>query len=186
IRHDAISNADGASVITSPLEAGLVGRALIDVLGPTQPLTTMHAAAGVLEVPLADGGLAFGTVRSLYGSPRELAPRHGRSEARAVTSMRAAAGVLEVPLADGGLAFGTVRSLYGSNGELAIVHGRSEAMAGWTSDTALTITLSATTGFVVLILGFAFHWQATRAREADVIYETVRSRIDTALNRGRC
>ena len=54
------------------------------------------------------------------------------------------------------------------------------------SDTALTVTLSATTGFVVLILGFAFHWQATRAREADVIYETVRSRIDTALNRGRC
>ena len=39
---------------------------------------------------------------------------------------------------------------------------------------------------MVLILGFAFHWQATRAREADVIYETVRKRIDTALNRGRC
>ena len=38
----------------------------------------------------------------------------------------------------------------------------------------------------MLILGFAFHWQATRAREADVIYETVRTRIDTALNRGRC
>ncbi len=56
----------------------------------------------------------------------------------------------------------------------------------WRSDTALTVTLSATTGFVVLILGFAFHWQATRAREADVIYETVRTRIDTALNRGRC
>ena len=48
------------------------------------------------------------------------------------------------------------------------------------------VTLSATTGFVVLILGFAFHWQATRAREADLIYDTVRSRIDTALNRGRC
>ncbi len=48
------------------------------------------------------------------------------------------------------------------------------------------MTLSATTGFVVLILGFAFHWQATRAREADLIHDTVRSRIDTALNRGRC
>ena len=56
----------------------------------------------------------------------------------------------------------------------------------WRSDTTLTVTLSATTGFVVLILGFAFHWQATRAREADSIYETVRTRIDTALNRGRC
>src|SRR5262249_1391408 len=58
--------------------------------------------------------------------------------------------------------------------------------AGWRSLTTLTVTLSATTGFVVLILGFAFHWQATRAREADLIYETVRTRIDTALNRGRC
>ena len=40
----------------------------------------------------------------------------------------------------------------------------------------LTVTLTATTGFVLLILGFAFHWQATRAREADLIYDTVRGR----------
>src|SRR5215510_6012600 len=140
IRHEVVTNADGAISTTAPLEAGMVGRRLIDVLGPAQPLTTFGAAAGVLEIPLADGSPAFGTVRSLHGS----------------------------------------------NGELAIIHGRAEALAAWASDTALTVTLSATTGFVVLILGFAFHWQATRAREADTIYETVRSRIDTALNRGRC
>jgi two-component system, cell cycle sensor histidine kinase PleC len=139
IRHELVSNADGTASATAPLEAGMVGRRLIDVLGPTQPLTTFGAAAGVLEIPLADGSLAYGTVRSVW-----------------------------------------------SNGELAIVHGRADALAAWASDTALTVTLSATTGFVVLILGFAFHWQATRAREADQIYETVRSRIDTALNRGRC
>ena len=51
---------------------------------------------------------------------------------------------------------------------------------------ALSVTLSATTGFVVLILGFAFHWQSTRAREGDLINDAVRGRIDTALNRGRC
>ena len=56
----------------------------------------------------------------------------------------------------------------------------------WGSDAALSITLSATTGFVVLILGFAFHWQSTRAREGDLINDAVRGRIDTALNRGRC
>jgi len=38
----------------------------------------------------------------------------------------------------------------------------------------------------VLILGFAFHWQSTRAREGDLINDAVRGRIDTALNRGRC
>src|SRR6266436_78849 len=140
IRHEVVTNADGTISATAPLEAGMVGRRLIDVLGPAQPLTTFGAAAGVLEIPLADGSPAYGTVRSFHGS----------------------------------------------NGELAIIHGRAEALAAWASDTALTVTLSATTGFVVLILGFAFHWQATRAREADQIYETVRSRIDTALNRGRC
>src|SRR5438105_9823155 len=124
---------------SAPLEAATVGRRLIDVLGPTQPLTTFGAAAGVLEIPLADGSLAYGTVRGLW-----------------------------------------------SNGELAVVHGRADALGAWAADTALTVTLSATTGFVVLILGFAFHWQATRAREADAIYDTVRGRIDTALNRGRC
>src|SRR5690349_13595695 len=139
IGHELVTNPDGTMSASAPIEAATVGRRLIDVLGPTQPLTTFGAAAGVLEIPLADGSLAYGTVRGLW-----------------------------------------------SNGELAVVHGRADALAAWAADTALTVTLSATTGFVVLILGFAFHWQATRAREADTIYETVRSRIDTALNRGRC
>ena len=73
-----------------------------------------------------------------------------------------------------------------SIGQLAFLQPRSDALLSWRSLTTLTVTLSATTGFVVLILGFAFHWQSTRAREADGIFETVRSRIDTALNRGRC
>ena len=140
IRHQAIIAAESTTFVTAPLETSLIGRRLLDVLGPAQALTILHAAAGVLEIPLADGSIVYGTVRRLLAS----------------------------------------------DGELAIVHGRSEALMGWASDTALTVTLSATTGFVVLILGFAFHWQATRAREADVIFETVRSRIDTALNRGRC
>jgi two-component system cell cycle sensor histidine kinase PleC len=140
VRHASVTGSEGSTVATLPLEAGFVGRRLIDVLGSAQPLTTFAAAAGVLEIPLADGTAAFGTVRSLYAI----------------------------------------------NGELAVLHARRDALTAWVSDTALTVTLSATTGFVVLILGFAFHWQATRAREADTIYDTVRSRIDTALNRGRC
>jgi len=104
--------------------------------------------------------------------------------AQPLTTFGALAGSMEVQLSDGTPAFATVRHLY--SGQLAIVHLRADALAVWRSDTTLTVTLSATTGFVVLILGFAFHWQATRAREADQIYETVRTRIDTALNRGRC
>ena len=133
-----LTDLDGIVIAAAPRR--MVGTALLDILGPAQPLTTFGASAGVLETPLADGTDAFATVRGL-----------------------------KAPL-----------------GQLAVVQRREAALAQWRSDTALTVTLSATTGFVVLILGFAFHWQATRAREADAIYDTVRGRIDTALNRGRC
>ena len=103
-----------------------------------------------------------------------------------LTIFGASAGVLEITLADGNRAFATVRTLAATRGQVSVFQLRSEALAPWRSDTTLTVTLTATTGFVLLILGFAFHWQATRAREADTIYDTVRSRIDTALNRGRC
>jgi two-component system cell cycle sensor histidine kinase PleC len=135
-----VADADGIIVASLPADARKVGRPILDVLGPSQPLTTFGAAAGTLEITLADGAAAFATVRALRN-----------------------------PL-----------------GVIAVVQTASSALANWRSTTTLTVTLSATTGFVVLILGFAFHWQATRAREADLIHDTVRGRIDTALNRGRC
>jgi two-component system cell cycle sensor histidine kinase PleC len=131
---------DGMATAIPQPDKTVLGRRLTDVLGSSQPLDTLGAVAGVLEIALADNTPAYATV-------------HWLSSGQA---------------------------------QVTVVHRRAEALAAWRSDTALTVTLSATTGFVVLILGFAFHWQATRAREADVIYETVRSRIDTALNRGRC
>jgi two-component system cell cycle sensor histidine kinase PleC len=131
---------DGMTTAVPLADKAVLGRRLTDILGASQPLDTLGAVAGVLEIALADSTPAYATV-------------HWLSSGQA---------------------------------QVTVVHRRAEALAAWRSDTALTVTLSATTGFVVLILGFAFHWQATRAREADVIYDTVRSRIDTALNRGRC
>jgi two-component system cell cycle sensor histidine kinase PleC len=139
-RHFILTNAEGVVMAATPATDNTIGRRLIDLLGPTQPLTTFGAGAGVMQITLPDQTQALATVR-----------------------------MLKPPF-----------------GQLAVVQSRDGALQSWRSLTTLTITLSATTGFVVLILGFAFHWQATRAREADVIYETVRTRIDTALNRGRC
>jgi len=139
-RRILIADVDGKIIAGTPDEPLTLGRNILDVLGPSQPLTTFGSDAGTLEIMLADGEAAFATVRALKN-----------------------------PV-----------------GLLAVIQGRDDALANWRSTTALTVTLSATTGFVVLILGFAFHWQATRAREADIIHDTVRSRIDTALNRGRC
>ncbi len=135
-----VGDANGTIVASVPSDPQKLGRQILDVLGPSQPLTTFGAAAGTLEITLPDGAAAFATVRALRN-----------------------------PL-----------------GIVAVVETTNNALSNWRSMTALTVTLSATTGFVVLILGFAFHWQATRAREADLIHDTVRSRIDTALNRGRC
>ncbi|HEY1383583.1 MAG TPA: PAS domain-containing protein, partial [Dongiaceae bacterium] len=106
--------------------------------------------------------------------------------AQPLTTFGAAAGVMQLTRPEGQVVLATVRTLPPPFGQLAVMQPRTDALAVWRADTTLTVTLSATTGFIVLILGFAFHWQATRAREADLIYDTVRSRIDTALNRGRC
>lgn len=92
--------------------------------------------------------------------------------------------VIEVELPGGPRALATQRVIKSLPGQIIVVQEQVESP--WRSDAALQITLSATTGFVVLILGFAFHWQSTRAREGDLINDAVRSRIDTALNRGRC
>ncbi|MFZ1152542.1 MAG: ATP-binding protein [Xanthobacteraceae bacterium] len=103
-----------------------------------------------------------------------------------LTTFAADAGTREIALGNGHAAYAAVRALKNPIGLLAVIQSQDDALTNWRSITALTITLLATTGFVVLILGFAFHWQATRAREADIINDTVRGRVDTALNRGRC
>ena len=97
---------------------------------------------------------------------------------------RTGEAVTELTLPDGQKAIATQRALNAGPGSIVVM--QTQNAASWRSDTALQITLSATTGFVVLILGFAFHWQSTRARESDLINDAVRGRIDTALNRGRC
>jgi two-component system cell cycle sensor histidine kinase PleC len=103
-----------------------------------------------------------------------------------LTTFVADAGTREIALGNGQVAYAAVRALKNPIGLVAVIQNQEDALTNWRSITALTVTLLATTGFVVLILGFAFHWQATRAREADIINDTVRGRVDTALNRGRC
>ncbi|WP_024507201.1 PAS domain-containing sensor histidine kinase [Bradyrhizobium sp. ARR65] len=90
----------------------------------------------------------------------------------------------DMVLPNGGGALAVSRLIKSLPGQIMVIQEKNEPI--WGSDAALSVTLSATTGFVVLILGFAFHWQSTRAREGDLINDAVRGRIDTALNRGRC
>ncbi|WP_295850885.1 PAS domain-containing sensor histidine kinase [Tardiphaga sp.] len=106
------------------------------------------------------------------------------SATQSVSAQTQRTDVVEVILPSGSHAMATQRIVKALPGQVVIIQENNDAI--WRSDAALSITLSATTGFVVLILGFAFHWQSTRAREGDAINDAVRGRIDTALNRGRC
>jgi two-component system cell cycle sensor histidine kinase PleC len=106
------------------------------------------------------------------------------SSAQLLTAPSLQGGVIDLTLPNGYAALATSQLIRALPGQVIVIQERIEPV--WGSDSALSVTLSATTGFVVLILGFAFHWQSTRAREGDLINDAVRGRIDTALNRGRC
>src|SRR5207302_684541 len=100
----------------------------------------------------------------------------------AAPNLQGDAGDMTLP--NGNSALAIARLIKALPGQVIVIQEKNDPL--WGSDAALSMTLSATTGFVVLILGFAFHWQSTRAREGDLINDAVRGRIDTALNRGRC
>jgi len=106
------------------------------------------------------------------------------SAALPLTAPGQQAGVTDITLPNGSGALAVQHIIKSLPGRVIVIQENVESL--WRSDAALSVTLSATTGFVVLILGFAFHWQSTRAREGDLINDAVRGRIDTALNRGRC
>ncbi len=102
-----------------------------------------------------------------------------------LTAFAERAGVIEIATPAGPNTLATVRNLRDGLGQIASLQTRAAALDAWWRDTRLTATLVSTTSVVLLILGFAFHWQSTRAREADLIYERARARMDTALSRGR-
>ncbi|MDQ4061451.1 MAG: PAS domain-containing sensor histidine kinase, partial [Pseudomonadota bacterium] len=103
-----------------------------------------------------------------------------------LTAFAERAGVLAIVRPDGQEVLAAVHHLQGRLGQVAVLQPVHGALTVWRGQSALTATLFLATGFVLLLLGFAFHWQALRAKEADVIYEMARYRLDTALLRGRC
>lgn len=140
-----VSDKNGIIAASAPLKPALEGRALADLLGPSQPLTVFGARAGVLSIPVDLGG----------------------SEGR------------ESVLA-------TVRHLDGHRGMIAVLQPQAKIFAEWRKDLSANVTLFVGTSFVLLAVIYAFFSQATRAEQADENYAATRSRIDTALNHGRC
>ncbi len=166
-------NAEVAGAKEAPRSAAAAVMRMTDKYGPQYSILVTDAEGSVIAAE-PDHGAVGQLLMDVLGPDRP------------PTLFAADAAVPERQPSDGSTAIVAVRNLKYPLGQIALVSSRSLLLAPWRSDTALTITLSTTTGFVVLILGFAFHWQSTRAREADMIHEMVRRRVDTALNRGRC
>jgi two-component system cell cycle sensor histidine kinase PleC len=187
-RHQAIAEAQSSLVLMAGMAAEnlakLPAKELKSKIGEALPkVLPQHALSKGRQFFVSD---AAGSVVAFLPSDSLLPPgqisRIGRSFAALADHARAA----DITLPDNSAGIAAVRNLPAPLGQLIAVQPASRALEDWRSDSALTVTLVTTTGVVLLILGFAFHWQATRAREADTIYEMVRARIDTALNRGRC
>ncbi|SCW80050.1 two-component system, cell cycle sensor histidine kinase PleC [Ancylobacter rudongensis] len=187
-RADAIANAKDELALFAAAIASEAGRL---PAGSTTPDALLQNS---LPPRAAEDGRRYGLIDSsgkilaTHDETATAAEQIGQllANTQALTIFAENAGVLDVIMPDGAAALATVRNLPNGALQLVVVQPLSGALATWRSDTVLTVTLLSTTGAVLLILGFAFHWQATRAREADGIYETVRARIDTALSRGRC
>ena len=96
------------------------------------------------------------------------------------------AGVLRINLADGEDVLAAVRTLKPPFGQLAIIHPVTSLLADWRSASIRSGFLLLATAFVLIVIATAYFWQAGRSVEVESINARVHTRIDTALNRGRC
>src|SRR5438270_2791828 len=126
--------------------------------------------------------LARVPVESNFSEADRILDEISTAQLLAAPNLQGDAGDMTLPNGNGALAI--ARLIKALPGQVIVIQEKFDPR--WGPTAPLSSRLSATTGFVVLILGFAFHWQSTRAREGDLINDAVRGRIDTALNRGRC
>jgi two-component system cell cycle sensor histidine kinase PleC len=133
-----VMDPQGMVVATAPRDPAFAGRYIDEILGASQPLTTLGERAGVLPLTLVSDVEVIATV-------------HHNAD-----------GV----------------------GSIAVVQPLSEAFADWRRMVSREATVFVATSIVLVILGFAFHAQAARAQEADVIYSATQNRFHTALRRG--
>lgn len=128
----------GMVVAAVPRDPTLIGRYGDEILGPSQPLTTLAERAGVLRLTTASDQDVIATIHRNQG------------------------GV----------------------GSVAVLQPTSGIFAEWRRTVSRETTVFVATSVVLVILGFAYHAQTARAREADSIYAATQHRFHTALRRG--
>jgi len=95
------------------------------------------------------------------------------------------AGVMTVDVA-GAERFATVHHVEGTGAMVAITQPVRQVLSEWRDEVSTSAVLFMCTAGVIIVVVYAFYAQAARAQSADQIYTATRTRIDTALTRGRC
>ena len=146
-----------------------------------------NAAQGGRRIYLAD---ETGRIVAVSGAPEGQPPADLVTllgTAQPLTTFADRAGVMTLTLPDGSPALATVRNLQADRaGQIALVQDVDDALEPWRARARSSVTLYASTGFVLALLGFAFHWQSARTRAADEVYDRIQLRNETALSRGHC
>ena len=135
-----VTDAGGYIRAAAPASVDYIDRALLTVLGPDQPLTTLGDSAGVLRLTLTDGSDVLATVRNL--------------------------GV--------------------HSGQIAVLQSVSGALTPWRRETFVLSSMLTMATMVIVLLGLTFNWQTARAEGAETMLLRTTTRLEKALNRGRC
>ncbi len=103
-----------------------------------------------------------------------------------LTTFAEKAGVLPIEAADGADEFATVRTLRAPIAQMAFAMRIGDLLAPWREAAFITTLLLASTSVVLLGATAAYITQIKRARARERTARRARSRVDMALNRGRC
>jgi two-component system, cell cycle sensor histidine kinase PleC len=137
------------------------------------------------EVTLADGeGQILAIDPPVTDTISTLNARLGA--AQALTTFAEKAGVMRIEAANGEDEFATVRSLRPPLGQMALTMRIGALLEPWREAALITALLLASTSIVLIGATAAYVMQIGRARERERVARRARTRVDMALNRGRC
>ncbi len=166
------SSIAGTYESTAPAARGEIERILPDRMFRRERLILVSNWEGAVVQTLPRARQTSGALSDLLGTGQPL------------LTFAEKAGALRIILNDGRPAIAAVHNL--KDGQIAVIDPMTSVLADWRNTTLRHGMLLAFAAGLLALFTIAYRRQATTANEAEKALETLRERIDTALNRGRC
>ena len=154
-----------ASLFERDLPARIVARGRTIIVADTQ---------GTILTSLPNGKVSHKTISAILGDNALL------------TTFGSRAGIIEAQLADGSRAIATLRRVQSANIQLLIVQRIEDLLADWRNSICRLGGLLLLGLFLTGIILAAYISQARRADESEDNFIKLTSRMDSALDHGRC